>query len=601
MTQMPASAPRRSLLGRLWSILIGLFAGVGLAAVIAVAVAWWGASRLAGPLVAQDPVPDAVILSLDLTQGLADTRPQSRLERLLTPGPPALHTVTGAIRRAAADDRVQALVVDFAGDSISLATAQELAAAIARFRDAGKPTTAFATSFGELGNGNFSYSLAAGFDDIVLQPVGGVGLTGIRLEVPLAREALDRLGIEPDFLRRGDFKTAPDSFTHSQLSDANRAMLRAIADDVIGQITRRIADGRGLSLAQARAWIDGGPYTAAEALERGLVDRLAHGLDLDAQLEDRFPGAERLSVTAYGERIAAEGPEHTDPAARVALIYGTGPIVTGRSDGPDPWGLTGEVIGSRTVAKALQDAAEAERIDAVVFRINSGGGSAVASEEILRAARFVQEQGKPLVVSMGPSAASGGYWIASSADRIIAQPGSITGSIGVFLGKFVIDDFLADWGVQVGVVERGRHAGIGSGQQRFAGSTRERVVAQMDAVYDGFLERVAAGRGLSPAAVDQIAQGRVWTGQQAVEHGLVDRLGGLDTAYAEVRRLLDLPEDAALSVRTLPRADEFQGLLNLLGAGVGLGGVTLPPWLIDLIAVTRTAPGPVTAPRLSIN
>jgi protease IV len=520
--------------------LVGLLATVGALAIVAVggaaALVWYH-------LPAAPDLPDRFVLTADWQGGLAEGEGAPDLLGLELAPPPTVSEVVLALDAAAADPRAAGLVVRLDDTRHGFAAAQELRDAVGRWRAAGKFALAHADSFGELSSGNEGYYLASAFEEIHLQPVGLVGLTGLIAQVPLARDLLASLGVELEVGRREEFKTALDSFTESQLTAPNRAMLDAILDVLQRQLARGIAEGRRLDPEEVLRLIDRGPFTDSEALAAGLVDRLAH-LDetLAAAKRRAGPGAGAVDLADYASVALGEAE-----GTRVALVRAAGMIRRGTSG-------IGTEIAADDLAEALVEAADDDQVRAVLLRVDSGGGSAVASETIARGVRRVRDAGKPVVVSMGNAAASGGYWIAMDASRIVAQPATLTGSIGVVAGKPVLAEVWDKLGVNWAEIGRGDNASIWSVNLPYSAQGRARVEAILDQLYGSFKAGVARGRGMPAEKVDMIAKGRVWTGETARELGLVDELGGLGEAQAALRRELGLPAEAPLAVELWPRS-----------------------------------------------
>jgi len=498
-----------------------------------------------------------LILELDLTDGIAEERPADPVSAVLGRRRPLLADVLDGLRRARGDHRVKALVAKLGGRSIGLATVQELRAAIEEFREAGKQTVAWAETFGEFSAGNVPYYLATAFDTIYLQPSGDLGLTGIAVERRFYRGTLDRLGVEFQVGKRHEYKNAADQFTERGFTGPAREATERMTASVIEQLTGAIASRRGMDPGQARALIDRGPFLSGQALEAGLVDALGYRDEVFASVRKQAgPDAVLQYVGRYqrshalAER-ARKLPERMLPASRqesVALIYATGPIRRGRS-GHGPF--SGGAMGSDTIAAALRAAITDDRARAIVLRVNSPGGSYVASDTIWREVVRARAAGKPVVVSMGDVAASGGYFISMAADAIVAQPGTITGSIGVLSGKPVLSELLGRAGVTTDSVAEGAHSAMFTTSRPFSEDEWSLVNAWLDHIYADFTGKVAAGRGMSAERVHELARGRVWTGADALANGLVDELGGLDTAAALARTRAGLPPGAPL--RAYPR------------------------------------------------
>ena len=494
-----------------------------------------------------------LILELDLTEGLAEEPPSDPVSALLTMRRTRLADVLEGLRRARADDRVKALVVKLGGRPIGLARVQELRAAVQEFARAGKTTVAWAETFGESSPGNVPYYLATAFDRIYLQPSGELDLTGISLQQLFFRGAMDKLGLDYQVAKRQEYKSAADRLTERGFTGPAREAMQRLAASLTGQLADAVAERLRVSGAEARDLIDRGPFLAGEALAAGLVDALGYRDQVYADVRE---GAGQDAYLLYLGRyqrsraLAGRARKLPNPAENVvALIYASGPIRRGRS-GRGP--ASGGAMGSDTIAAALRAATADRRAKAIVLRVNSPGGSYVASDTIRREVVRAREAGKQVVVSMGDVAASGGYFIAMAADKIVAQPATLTGSIGVYGGKPVSTSLLARAGVSVDAVTEGRHADIFSPARPFSDEEWARVNSWLDRVYEDFTGKVATDRGLPAERVHDIARGRVWTGADAAGHGLVDELGGLDLAVAIARQAAGLPPAAPL--RHYPRS-----------------------------------------------
>ena len=500
-----------------------------------------------------------LILELDLSEGIAEEPPGGMVATVLTMRRPRLADVLDGLRRAGADDKVRALVVKIGGRRIGLARVQELRSAIAGFRRSGKATVAWAETYGEFGPGNAAYYLATAFGRVWVQPSGDVGLTGLSLEQWFLRGTLDKLGLEYEVGKRHEYKNAADRFTEQGFTGPAREALEQLASSLTGQITEAVAERLAIPAAKARELIDNGPYVAEEALELGLVDALGYRDEVyDDVRKTAGPDAHLLYLGRYHRsRVLAERARKLpEPAGdMVALIYAAGPIRRGRS-GRGP--LSGGAMGSDTVSAALRTAAADRRVRAIVLRVNSPGGSYVASDTIWREVVRVRRAGKPIVVSMGDVAASGGYYISMAADAIVAQPGTITGSIGVLTGKPVTASLLDRVGITTDSVTEGAHADMFTTTRPFSKEEWSKINSWLDRIYADFTGKVASGRNMTPEQVHEIARGRVWTGADAAAIGLVDHLGGLDDAVALARRKAGLPATAPL--RGYPRVTPLDRL-----------------------------------------
>ncbi len=522
-----------------------------------------------------------LILELDLSDGLGEERPADPVSAALARRRLVLADVLDGLRRARNDQRVKALIAKVGGRPIGLAMVQELRRAIEEFRDAGKLTVAWAESFGEFSAGNVPYYLATAFETIYLQPSGDLGLTGVAVERRFFRDAMDRLGVEFQVAKRHEYKSAAEQLTETGFTGPAREATERITESVTAQLASAIAERRRIAPERVRELIDRGPFLSAQALEAGLVDELGYRDEVYASVRKQ---AGQDAITQYvsryqRSRVLAERARKLParlPAARersVALIYATGPIRRGRS-GRGP--LSGGGMGSDTIAGALRSAIADEQVRAIVLRVNSPGGSYVASDTIWREVVRARAEGKPVVVSMGDVAASGGYFISMAADAIVAQPGTVTGSIGVLSGKPVVSHLLGRIGVTTDSVAEGAHAAMFSTNRPFSEDEWALVNNWLDHIYADFTGKVAAGRGMSAERVHELARGRVWTGADARERGLVDEIGGLDRAAAIARSRAGLPMSAPL--RGFPRAKPMDRLRPPSSSDSQSGAVLAESW-----------------------
>jgi protease-4 len=415
----------------MYRFFVGLFAIIGLIVVLVAGSAGYLLYRSLGQ---EEALPETIVLDLDLDRSLIEDVPADPILGPLLGRETSLRDIVDALDRGRGDPRVKGVIARFGGDQISYAQAQELRAAVERFRAAGRFAVAFSESFGELSPGDRSYYLASGFDEIWLQPVGMVGLTGVNAQVPFARGTLDELNLQPQLKQRKEYKSFMNSITEHGFTEPHREMMEALVDDLTEQLVAGVAAGRKLEPAAVHSLIDRGPFLDREAVDAGLIDHLGHYDAARAAAEKRAgSGAGRIEAADYLDRA---GRPHSE-GSTIALIYGVGSITRG-DNGIDPL-FGGASMGSEDMRKAFEQAVAAPDVEAILFRIDSGGGSAVASETIRRAVQQAREAGKPVIVSMGEKAASGGYWVAMSADRIVAQPATLTGSIGVVAGKIVTE------------------------------------------------------------------------------------------------------------------------------------------------------------------
>lgn len=503
----------------------------------------------------QVSVPDRASVHLRIEAPFNEIEPPDVLSQIL-PRAATLRATLDVIRKAKTDARVRVLVIRPSVSGALWAQVQEVRAALEDFKSSKKPVVAFLESAGAA-----DYYLASVADRIVLMPAGQIDVTGLASYELFFRRALDKIGVYPDLLHVGEYKTASNTFTERGFTPAHREMSASLNRDWHAQVVESVATGRKLSEAQARLAVDGGPYLGEAALKARLVDALAY----EDQLDDASPvqGTQAIEAEQYS-KAPATGARRAG-AGRIALLYAVGTIASGKSSFDAP---SGAVVGSDTFNQWLRRVRVDPGVSAVVIRIDSPGGSAIASEVMWREIRLTRDV-KPVVVSMGDVAASGGYYIAAAADAIVADPGTLTGSIGVLTGKFVVAGALDKLGIGTAAVSEGPYAEMNSPFKPFAPDERRRIEDQLQATYELFLKRVAEGRRQDPARIDAIAQGRVWTGRQARAIGLVDELGGLAEAVrlAQQRAKLDPSREVDLVVYPPKRS-----LYDLLASPLGSSG-----------------------------
>jgi protease-4 len=528
-------------------LLVGFFAAIGVLAVLLVIAVTVTVLHYKPRTPA---LPDKIILSVDLTQDLAEGPSEDGWLKLVVGAKPSLRDFLDAIEAAGTDPRVKGILARVGDDELGLAEVQQVRDAITAFRAKGKFALAYADSFGEFGGGTRPYYLATAFDRIWLQPMGSVGLTGLYSDATFFKGTLDLLGIVPQFDHRGRYKTAANLLTETKMTPPDREEVEDLLSSIGGQVVAGIAAGRKLSPDTVRALIDRGPLLADEALQAKLVDRLGYRDGIIAVVHRRAGSdAELVGLSTYLDGVKRPHGQ----GQRIALIYGAGLIVRGGgSAGP----LTGsDEMAADEVGRAFRAAVRDPEVRAILFRIDSPGGSVVASETIWQDVLFARERGKPVIVSMGNLAGSGGYYVAAPADKIVAEPATLTGSIGVLAGKLVVSDLLKKIGISTDSAQFGANAAMSSATSPFSPIARSRLEAFLDATYQGFKDHVAAGRHMSPDAVEAVAKGRVWSGEEAKARGLVDALGGYEVALRLARQAAGISPDAPVELTVFPREE----------------------------------------------
>jgi protease IV len=500
-------------------------------------------------------------LVMRLSGDLAEGGPGDPLTSLLpTRRPPSVDAVVENLRKAKVDTRIASVLLLPSGFGTPYwAKLQEVRDAIFDFRRSGKPVYAH-LEFG----GQSEYFLATACDRIYLVPSSSLDLTGLASYEVFLRGTLDKIGAYPDMIHIGDYKTASNQLTEKTMTPAHREMAESLNTDAFDQMIRAIADGRKRSEADVRSLVDKGPFLAEDAKAAGLIDAVGYEDEVRDILKAGRADARQMDLADY-MRISAQSLG-LNKGPRIAVIFASGAIVSGTS-GYDP--LNGPAVGSETLIDSIRKVRNDSRVKAIILRIDSPGGSAVASDVIWRELMLARsgKAAKPLVVSMSDLAASGGYYIAVAAPTIVAEPGTLTGSIGIYGGKIVTGGTYGKLGMTVEPVSKGRYAELNSPVRPFNEDERAKIEQQLRAFYDLFLKRVAESRHMTAERVDQVGQGRVWTGRQAKEIGLVDELGGLDRAVALAKQRAKIAPDAEVEVVAYPpRRTLYDWVTSQMGA-----------------------------------
>jgi protease-4 len=535
-------------------------------------------------------VPSNATLVLRVGGNLTEVAPADVVGYIRGVRMPTVRSIVENLRKAALDNRVRGVLLKPTGfDSPFWGKVQEIRDAVLEFRKSGKPVYAY-VDYG----GDREYYLATAADKIFLMPSAALDLTGVATYELFLRGTLDKIGAYPDLHHIGQYKTAVNTFTEKGYTAAHKEMDESLNRDLYEQIVRGIADGRKKNEAEVRTAIDDGPFLPENALKAGLVDDLAYEDQVDEKLRagstrDRIEGDDygRVSASSIGLN---RGP-------RIAVIYATGAIVGGKS-GYDP--LNGAVAGSDTLIEYIRQARRDGSVRAIVLRIDSPGGSASASDAIWRELMLARNEksDRPLVASMSDLAASGGYYIAMPAHVIVAQPSTLTGSIGIFGGKVVTGGVYNKLGMNIESTSIGKRAEINSPARPYNQDELKKLQEQLQSFYDDFVEKVATSRHTTPEQIDALAQGRVWTGRQAKQNKLVDELGGLDRAIALAKQRAKIPADSGVEIVVYPPRKSFYELLSDQLSGTG-ESAAVSAWLNASLSkgeldVLRSMRGPLT-------
>ena len=473
--------------------------------------------------------------------------------------------------KAAQDKSIAGVVLEIRRVRLARGKLHELRGAIARVRASGKKVYAQLES--ALGA---QYLLASACDEIVMPESGVVLIPGVHAEFSYFKDLLEKLGIEADMMHVGDYKGAAEPLTRKSMSEPVRKNLTALIDDIFDQMITTIATDRQMQVDQVRSLVDQGLLTANDALQAGLIDRVTYPDQFRALLAEQYEADPLVYVMNYGKKkvdtdfsgpmgmiklfkaiVGAASGGNGSSGSKIAIVYAVGPIMSGKSESG---ALGGTTMGSRTLVEALHKAADDEDVKAIVLRINSPGGSALASDLIWRATQAID---KPIVASMGDVAASGGYYIAMGADRILAEPGTVTGSIGVVGGKLALGGLFGKLGIATDVISRGQNSGMFSPTAKFSDGQREAVANMMHDMYRQFTAKAAAGRHMPLEKLESLAGGQVYTGRVAKRNGLVDELGTLQDAVRAAKQLAGLEADEKIKLEILPKPENpFESLFG---------------------------------------
>lgn len=536
-----------SVLGTLVGIFIFLFLSLMLISFVAMS----GSS---------DDKPDAAILSLDLRGSIRD---HSAGEAVFGNTPLSVVDIVKSLHAAKDDSSINGLFIRANGYGMAPASAEEIRLAIKDFASSGKFVIAHAQGFE--GTSFMGYHSISAADEIWLQDTTPFAVSGIRSETGFYGGVAEKYDAKVDMVQFHEYKNAANVYKESDYTPAHREATVGLLTSLYDTAVTQIAEDRNLSGEKIKALFESAPHSAESAKEAGLIDKLGHLIEAKEYAKDKAGDSDApfLSITDYSGTLGKTGPV-------IALIGGQGPVVMGRSsNGSSPFG--GELtMGGDTVSSAFETAIKDDRVKAIVFRVSTPGGSATASDQIHNATLRAKEAGKPVIVSMGQYAASGGYYVSTHADKIVAMPSTITGSIGVLGGKIALRDTYAKIGYNVEAIDMGgEYVGVYSGDEPFTQAQKAAYTTQMADIYNDFTGKVADGRNIDISEVREIAKGRVWTGEQAKARGLVDELGGLMTAIEIAKESIDLEADDKIRLRQYPTPKTAQEqVLEMLGASV---------------------------------
>lgn len=497
-------------------------------------------------------IPRQTVLKINFDEAYREVRSDNLLTEISEVSPLSFYDLVKAINLAAVDDRVKVLVGRVGNSPLGLAQIQELRQAVATFRSKGKKAYIFSAGFGSFGGGTSEYYLASAFDEIWMQPNTDLGLTGVAMEVPFFRKLLDKVGIKPEFYARHEYKNAMASVLDERMSEPFRQEMLRLGGTILAQTVSDISAARGLSEEDVNRLINRAPLFAAEALEAKLIDRIGYEPELFDEIQKTVSG-EVVEISDYASVIR----DGRKGLPKVAVLVADGVINEGKSiDNP----LQGEAtVGAATVTEQLNEIARDKNVKALLLRVNSPGGSYAASNEIWYALnKLKKERQMPVVVSMGNYAASGGYFIALPGDKIIAEPSTITGSIGVLGGKMVLNGLWQKLDINWEALRFGSNAGILSMNTGFSESEKDIFNKSLDNVYEDFTLKVSQARKIDAAKMDELARGRIWTGSGALKNGLIDDIGGFNKALGIAKELAGIKQEDKFTIAYYPKQKTLQ-------------------------------------------
>lgn len=532
--------------------IVGIFATIGAITFLFLLTLGWSLYHLSSPAI---PSNDNLVLSLTLgDQFLVEEPHRGGLMALIEGHPLSVHSVIAGINHAANDKNIKGILLNLEGNALKIATVQEIREAFKAFKAKGKFIYTYTDTFGELSNGTMGYYLAAATTKIWVMPLGNFNFNGMIVEVPFAKKALEDFKIHPQMGRREEYKGMPESITESDFTPPYRENTQRLLNALTTQIITDVAADRGVEIQEARKILDTSPQTLKYAVATKMIDEMGYKDQVKEAIEKNLG----KKPTYYDFESYTRALKDPSKGEKIAIIYAEGTISKGKIARNPVSEET--IMDAPEIARSIREAGEDDDIKAIILRIDSGGGNPIASELIGREMDRMKSK-KPVIVSMSNYAASGGYWMACNARKIVAQPSTLTGSIGVYAGKFVTQEFWEHYGVHWGEIHNGNNAPIWSTSQNYSEIERQKFNTYLDEIYATFQEKVAKNRALPLEKVSQIAKGQVWTGAEAKENGLVDVLGGLVTAIDIAKKEAGIATDAPVSLIQLPAPKSILELL----------------------------------------
>lgn len=561
-----------------WRFIKGVALFIGMMILFIIVMGAWSSSEQKPS--APTHLPKSMVLTLNIDGEIPETNGMTQMISLIQ-GDQAMMTlddIVNSIDRAAKDDRVKVLAVKASGGGYNLTQLQSIRDAVIRFKASGKKSVIFSESYGEGGYGLGIYYLATAFDEIWMQPVGGVAIGGIHMQVPFFKDVMDDYGVKAEFFQRKEYKNAMEHMTSSGMSAASRESTESIINDLAKQLVEPIKTSRKQLAKTFDGLLDLGYLTDDAALKAGVIDKLNYEDVMIDALKEKHAGVKFITLSDYHSILSRKKLEASvlshGSGTLIAVIPIEGMIVSGSAE-KSPFGMGDKVAAANDIVASIEDAANDPSVRAIVLRVNSPGGSPTASETIHRAIVWAKTtKKKPIIVSMGSVAASGGYWVAAPADRIYAMGSTLTGSIGVVGGKLNLQGLWDKLHVRWETVQYGENSGMLSFNSGFSASEQKQFEASLDNIYAYFIKRVAEGRKLSPAEVEKIAKGRAYTGRQALAIGLVDEIGGMDKVLDDLAKANKVKSRDDLNIVYLPKTDDPMELfMMMLSEQIGLSPI----------------------------
>jgi protease-4 len=528
-------------------------------------------------------VPAHAMLTLEVGGDLAELAPIDVATYLRGSRPPTVHSIVESLRKAKVDDRVSGVLLKPTGFTTPFwGKVQEVRDAVLDFRTSGKPLYAYLEHASDR-----DYYLATAADRVFLMPASSLDLTGVATYQLFLRGTLDKVGVYPDLHHVGDYKTAVNTFTEKGYTSAHKEMDASVNLSLYEQLVEGVAQGRKKTDDEVRRLIDDGPFLPSDALRAGLIDEVGYEDEAKSKLREASGASDDHEIEGHDYARISPDSLGLQRGPRIGVIYASGAIVSGKS-GYDP--VNGSTVGSETLIDAIKLARKDSSLRALVLRIDSPGGSSLASDaiwhELTRAT--TTEPNRPLIASMSDLAASGGYYLAMAAESIVAQPSTLTGSIGIYGGKYVTGGLYEKLGATIDSTSRGKRAEINSPARRYSPDEVGKLDEHLRTFYGEFVGKVAASRGKNTAEIERVAQGRVWTGRQALDNGLVDALGGLGRAVMLAKERAKIAPDAEVELVVFPPQRSVYELLSeqLSGSGVE-GQAAMGQWMATHLSVAE--------------